>query len=82
MTKPLEIILPDGTRVTGKEVPFETVREEWNEYKLKDGTSIRMKTDVISIYQILDANGDPKSNPDGSPTLVARSQNILVSTAP
>ena len=82
MTKPIEITLPDGTKVTGSEVPFDTVREEWNEYKLKDGTSVRMKTTVISLFHVFDDTGQPKYGAEGNPVLVARSQNVLVATAP
>jgi hypothetical protein len=38
---------------------FKTIREEWNEYELNDGTRIRLKAVVQNISQLVDDNGAP-----------------------
>ena len=55
-------------------VDFETVREEYNSYKLSDGSMIRMKTVVTNIIR-------PKIYP-GEPIYVVNSQNVLVADVP
>ena len=48
--KRVELKLGDKT-IEGTLVDFETVREEYNSYKLSDGSTIRMKTVVKNIIQ-------------------------------
>lgn len=49
--------------VFGIEREFEIDRESWSRYKLLDGGEIRVKTTVLKIYAIVDANGHQKSDP-------------------
>jgi hypothetical protein len=62
--------------VQGTLVDFETVREEYNSYKLADGSMIRMKTVVTSIIRTDDFT------PDGEPLYIVNSQNVLVADVP
>jgi len=55
----------NGQEVEGQEVDFEIGREEWAEYKLLDGGTIRVKTVVSRIIQIFDEDGTPVRNQDG-----------------
>ena len=62
--------------VQGTLVDFETVREEYNSYKLADGSMIRMKTVVTSIIRT------DEFTPDGEPLYIVNSQNVLVADVP
>jgi hypothetical protein len=54
------------------DVDFETIKEDWNEYKLEDGTVLKFKTIVSSIIRTADY--DPMT---GDPVYHVRSTNIL-----
>jgi hypothetical protein len=73
--KRVEIKIGDKT-VPGTLVDFETVREEYNAYKLADGSMIRMKTVVTSIIRT------DEFTPDGEPLYIVNSQNVLVADVP
>ena len=62
--------------VPGTLVDFETVREEYNAYKLADGSMIRMKTVVTSIIRT------DEFTPEGEPLYIVNSQNVLVADVP
>jgi len=47
--------------VRGKLVPFETVKEDWNEYNLADGNVLKIK---VVLLKVLDTG---KRNPEGEP---------------
>lgn len=60
----------------GKEVEFEIIKEGWNEYKLKDGTKLRIKLVIIKVIRT------NEYNPDGTPIYWARSQNVMYADIP
>ena len=62
-----------GRKVQGTEVGFDTIREEWNEYALRDGTSIKVKTVLTNVVRL---NGE--HDPQGDPVYVIRSNNQVV----
>jgi len=62
--------------VEGTLVDFETLREEYNSYKLVDGSIIRMKTVVTNIIRT------EEFAPTGEPIYVVNSQNVLVVDVP
>jgi len=68
----LKVRLPNGREVEATDVDFETVKENWNEYKLEDGTILKFKTVVSSIIRTEDY--DPMT---GDPVYHIRSTNIL-----
>ena len=68
----MKVRLPNGSEVEATNVDFETVQEDWNEYKLEDGTVLKFKTVVSSIIRT--ENYDPMS---GDPVYHVRSTNIL-----
>ena len=76
--KPFEIELKDGVMAPAQEVPFQIEKEEWNTYRLEDGTSIRMKTVVTAVYLLLDEAGKPKYKSADEPELLVQSQNTMV----
>jgi hypothetical protein len=73
--KRVELTVGDKT-IGGTLVDFETVREEYNSYKLSDGSMIRMKTVVTNIIRT------DESTPNGEPIYVVNSQNVLVADVP
>jgi len=60
------------------EQDFEIAREEWNEYKLLDGGTVRVKTTVARIFRVVDADGKPKRSPEGDPEIVVRHNTQIV----
>jgi hypothetical protein len=65
------------------EEEFTTVKEDWNEYELSDGTLVRLKTTAQRIFRVLDTDGKPAITPDGEPFLVVRHQaQVVVAAAP
>jgi len=70
--KKLKVRLPNGREIEAADVDFETVKEDWNEYKLEDGTVLKFKTVVSSIIRTADY--DPMT---GDPVYHVRSTNML-----
>lgn len=52
-------------------------QEHWNTYLLEDGTSLRIKTMLISVHRVEGAY-----SPDGNPVYITRTQNVPVVDAP
>jgi hypothetical protein len=73
--KRVELKLGDKS-VEGTLVDFETVREEYNSYRLSDGSTIRMKTVVTNIIRT------EEFTPNGEPVYIVNSQNVLVADVP
>jgi len=63
-------LLLDLTKL--KEVPFEPVQEPWNEYRLKDGSLLRVRLIVVKFFDTGEI--DPSS---GCPRYVVAYRNIL-----
>jgi len=68
----LKVRLPNGRELGAMDVDFETIKEDWNEYTLEDGTVLKFKTVVSSIIRTDDY--DPMT---GDPVYHVRSTNIL-----
>ncbi|MFZ2071456.1 MAG: hypothetical protein WAV32_07680 [Halobacteriota archaeon] len=64
--------LPNRREIEAMDVDFETIKEDWNEYKLEDGTILKFKTIVSSIIRTEDY--DPMT---GDPVYHVRSTNVL-----
>lgn len=63
--------------VDALEVRFKSVREEWNEYDLEDGTTLRMKTVISNIVRV-----EGEYDPENNPVYLVKSSNILVARSP
>jgi hypothetical protein len=63
---------PDGTVVTGTKVGFRTVKEDWNEYELEDGTKLYVKLVPVDVVRFNELN--PMTN---EPIYQVISQNIV-----
>ncbi|MEM0083910.1 MAG: hypothetical protein QW743_00245 [Candidatus Methanomethylicia archaeon] len=69
MSMPFQITPEDI--VEGEDVDFEEVEEHWNVYKLKDGTTLKVKLVLIGVKRL------KKYNPDGTPIYIINAQNIV-----
>jgi hypothetical protein len=69
MTMPVPITPEDIAE--GEEIDFEEKEEHWNVYKLKDGTTLKVKLILVGVRRL------KKHNPDGTPIYVINSQNVV-----
>jgi len=63
----------NGQEWIGIEVAFDTVKEDWNEYRLRGGGSVRLRTEVTKIMWATDEAGNKQYNSAGEPNLVVYS---------
>ncbi len=70
--KKVKVRLPKGGEVEAEDVDFDTIKEDWNEYKLEDGTTLKFKTIISSVIRT--AEYDPMT---GDPVYHIRSTNVL-----
>jgi len=56
----------------GEEMDFENEKEEWNVYKLADGTKLKVKLVLVNVVRSPD-----KYDPLGNPIYGITSQNIV-----
>ena len=70
----------NGIEYNALEASFEIGREEWNNYKLLDGGTVRVKTTVARIYLVVDDKGQQLYNPDGSPMVLVNHKSDVVSS--
>jgi hypothetical protein len=55
----------------GEDIDFEEKEEHWNVYKLKDGTTLKIKLILVGIKRLR------KHGPDGTPLYMINSQNVV-----
>ncbi|MEM3361638.1 MAG: hypothetical protein QXV85_10590 [Candidatus Bathyarchaeia archaeon] len=55
----------------GEDVDFEEIEERWNVYRLKDGTTLKVKLALVGVKRL------KKYNPDGTPVYVINAQNLV-----
>lgn len=61
-----------GEKVTGTLVSFSNMKQDWNEYFLTDGTTLRVQAVVVEIVRV-----DGKYGPQGDPIYSIHCQNIV-----
>ena len=76
----LELGLPDGRHFMVKELKFEIVKEEFNEYTADDGIMVKVKSVVGKMFVEVDGDGNIKKTPDGDPNVIIRSTNLVYSS--
>lgn len=69
-------ITSDGTEHEVAEIDFEAPNEQWQEYKLADGTKIKFRAFIVSILK------SDKFNEMGQPYYFINSQNQMRTYAP
>ena len=67
-----------GPSSFGIERDFEIEREQWSVYRLLDGGTVRVKTSVQKIYQVVDADGTPVHDQSGLPVYAAAHKSEVV----
>ncbi|MHC1589605.1 MAG: hypothetical protein ACXQTQ_01410 [Candidatus Hecatellaceae archaeon] len=50
-----------------KILDFKTLKEDFNEYELEDGSRVKVKVVLADVKMAVDEEGRPKLNPDGNP---------------
>jgi hypothetical protein len=81
MPRIVSLHFPTGD-VRAIELEFRTAREEWNEYQLADGGTVRVKAVVNKLYWLLDAEGKPAYNQAGDPHVAVNASTLVVASAP
>jgi hypothetical protein len=66
-----------GRQADGLELHFKTIREDWNEYDLEDGSTVRMKAVVTEIVRV-----DGEFDPEGNPIYMVKAGNMIVVKSP
>ncbi len=66
-----------GQQVDATEVDFETRKEDWNEYQLMDGSTIKMKLVMAEIFRV-----EGRYDNEGNPIYVLKSKNVLIVRSP
>ena len=72
-----KVINFQGRQVKGTSLDFSIKSEDWNVYKLADGTILKMKAVVSEVVRI-----DGEFDPAGEPIYTVKSQNILNADVP
>ncbi len=62
--------------VDGEEVDFEPLAERWNEYRLSDGSLLKMKLVVTKVIRL------DKWNDQGEPIYLISSNNVISASVP
>ncbi|MFH1596100.1 MAG: hypothetical protein ABIG94_07000 [Pseudomonadota bacterium] len=65
-----------GREVEATEVDFKPIKEDWNEYQVSDGTTIRIKVVVTNVFRL------DEFDQDLNPIYVTKSANVLSSSVP
>jgi len=63
--------------IEGVEVDFKTVKEDWNEYDLDDGTRIKLKSVASNIVRLPN-----EFDNEGNPVYMVKSSNVMTVSAP
>jgi len=67
----------EGKTVDGLDMDFKSIKEDWNEYQINDGTIVRMKVVVVNIAKVTD-----KYDNEGNPVYIVKTSNVLAISAP
>ena len=67
----------EGKMVEGVDIDFKQIKEEWNEYQVADGTTIRMKVVVTNIVRLTN-----QYDKDNYPVYLIKSSNVLTISPP
>ena len=77
---PTKVRVPSPTKqgemTEGVVVDVQSIKENWNEYQLEDGTRLRMRLVVHQVLRLQEINDR------GEPIYVIKSQNILDADVP
>ena len=72
-----EKFVVDGQEYTGINTAFAPLKEEWSEYRLEGGGSVRVQAVVTRVIWLTDESGNKDYHADGRPKLlVTRITNV------
>jgi hypothetical protein len=72
----IEVATKGGIQqVDAKQIGFSVVSENWNEYQLEDGSTIRVKTVLTRVVTPIDSS---VLAPDGSKLVSIQSQTLVI----
>ena len=80
MAHTTKIQMTDGEERDALEMDFEIQSECWNEYRLQDGSRVRVKVSAHKIYRLLDSDGQPAHTAEGDPMIWVRYGTDIVSS--
>ncbi|MCK4578167.1 MAG: hypothetical protein KAU50_05210 [Candidatus Marinimicrobia bacterium] len=67
----------EGAIVQGTYLGFQSLNEDWNTYKLEDGTKLKIKTIVTKVFR-----SEGSFNQEGDPIYHVQSTNIVTTEVP
>ncbi len=70
--------LPGNQNLTVTEVDFQVIREDWDEYRLSDGTKLRVKNVMMRVFMEVDDQGNIKYNEYGEPNVIVVGNQTVV----
>lgn len=74
---------PDGKPIKAEVINFKTEHEEWNTYKLEDGSTLRVKINMVQALKGIDAStGGTLFMDNGEPYYSARHAVQVVADVP
>jgi hypothetical protein len=76
MDRPIKVNF-QGREADAVEVDFKTIKEDWNEYDLADGTRVKVKSVASNMVRLIDEYDN-----DGNPIYLVKSSNVLALSVP
>ena len=73
---------PDGRKIRGYEVDFETIIEDFAVYTLSDGSRLRVKHTLLKVYRIVDENNKGSFDENGDPEVFINGTIVVISSKP
>jgi hypothetical protein len=74
---------PTGGEIFAEDMEYETIKEDWNSYKLADGSTLRIKLVVQNIYRaLMDDKKELRYTPNGIPLYSTRWTVVLAPDVP
>jgi hypothetical protein len=71
LTMSIPVPITPEDMAAADDIDFEESKEYWNVYRLKDGTTLKIKLVLVGIKRL------KKHNPDGTPIYMINSQNVV-----
>jgi hypothetical protein len=69
--------------IFAEDLEYQTIKEDWNIYKLEDGTTLRIKMVVENIYRaLMDDKKTIRYTPKGEPMYTARWTAVMTPDVP
>jgi hypothetical protein len=70
-------VVHQGKEKEAVEVDFKTIKEDWNEYNLDDGTRIKIKPVALNFVRVMN-----EFDSEGNPVYLVKASNVISVSAP